>query len=106
MKYSYALRIEYISRIATNELSSLMMDQARISTRQRFGMWKLDVSSHYSCINFRRKTDRDDFLEVFETENEEFLTRHGLVLVSANTSPSPNKCAASSLMPVSVRPKR
>ena len=106
MRYSYALRIEYIDNAAVNGILSLMMDQARISTRQRSGMWTLDVSSRYSCINFRRKTDRDDFLEVFEAENEEFLKRHGLVLVSPNSSPSPDKCAASSLMPVSVRRKR
>ncbi|WP_232631731.1 hypothetical protein [Methylobacterium sp. Leaf118] len=106
MQYSYVLRFGFSGDGAINDVLSLMMDQARISTRQRSGMWTLSVSDHYSCIKFRRKTDRDDFMEVFETKKEEFFAAYGLDLVSPNTSPSPDKCAESSLMCASVRRKR
>ncbi|UYW29486.1 hypothetical protein OKC48_13580 [Methylorubrum extorquens] len=99
------MRTVAISDGAHDEVVSLMIEQARISSRRRSDMWMFTAFAGQACVKFQRKSDRDDFLEIFESRIEGFLARHDLVFISNNSFPKLAKCATSSLLSVNASQK-
>ncbi|MHB2207964.1 hypothetical protein [Methylobacterium sp. CM6257] len=62
-----------------DELVVLVMKQARISTRRRTSEWEMRLDWLRLRVRFERKGYYDDFVDAFEEENVEFLSRNGFI---------------------------